>query len=217
MIRSRSILGLAAVVLVVAAASLAQGQTAYYWSNSGPGNWSNPNNWTSYSGYTTYINNNQTVAINPGDTVTDMTGGYGTVVIGGGGGGNYTGDTGGNGYVNMTGGVLKPSIGAGNLMSQTFGVGYQPDGVTSSSGVFTQSGGVNCPFQNPNPDAEYNEFGSYNFDPTWRQSGRLRRVRPQRRHGRRKLRFRRGRPLGRQSTIVRHWRVQPNRWNRWLS
>ena len=92
------------------------------------------------------IDNGGTATIGPGDSVTDMTGGYGYLTIGGGGGGQYPGDPGGNGYVNMTGGVLQLSNGTGNFQTESLGVGYQPDGVTSSSGVFTQSGGVNMPY-----------------------------------------------------------------------
>ena len=107
------------------------------------------NNWASSTPATTsYIDNGGTATIGNGDNVTDMTGGYGDFYIGGGGGGNYPGDTGGNGYVIMTGGTLTASTGAGNLMSQKLGSGSLPSGI-SSSGVFTQSGGVNCPYQNP--------------------------------------------------------------------
>ena len=61
------------------------------------------------------------------------------------------GGTGGNGYVNMSGGTLNGYLGGygytGPAISEV--VGYD-----SGSGVFTQSGGLNCPFVNaPTNDA----------------------------------------------------------------
>ena len=109
MSRIRSFAGLAAAVLLVGTASLAQAQTSngYYW-NAGTAPWSNSNNWTSgaapsgaYGG--SVIDNNGTATIASGDNVTDnASDGY-----------IFLGDTSGNGYVNQSGGVLNPGITTG--------------------------------------------------------------------------------------------------------
>ena len=112
--------GLATAALLVGIASLAQAQdTVLYWNNSGTAAWSNTANWTPgnftsgtygnyFMGQGMVINNGGTVNIDPGDNVTDTSsssygwGGYVYV-----GGSDFIGGSGGNGYVNMSGGTLN--------------------------------------------------------------------------------------------------------------
>ena len=144
--RAAAFLGLAAVVLVaIAAAAPAQTQNTAYWNQAGSAAWSNTNNWTLLfnSGPNgSVINNGATATISSGDNVTDNSNG-GVVWVGGSSG--ALGGVGGNGYVNMSGGTLNGHNGsyqyAGPAISEV--VGYD-----SGSGVFTQSGGLNCPFVN---------------------------------------------------------------------
>ena len=80
------------------------------------------------------INNGGTVNITAGDNVTDTSNGTsynwgGYVYVGG---SDFIGGSGGNGYVNMTGGTLNCSAKLHEIL-----------GVASGSGIFTQSGGVN--------------------------------------------------------------------------
>ena len=135
--RIKTFAGLAAVVLLVGAASLAQAQNSYYW-NTGSDNWSNSANWSVLPANGTFIgasiiNNNGTAYINTGDNVGDGSG-YQTVVIGG--VTDTSGNAGANGYVNMSGGILANS---GTCISEFVGT-------PSANGVFTQTGGVNSPY-----------------------------------------------------------------------
>ena len=102
--------GLASAVLLVATASLAQAaNNVMYWNVTGSANWSNLNNWTAgvfglpNSNGGSVINNGGTVNVGAGDNIPD-TSGYGYVFIGG--SSANLGGSGGNGYVNMTGGTL---------------------------------------------------------------------------------------------------------------
>ena len=136
-------LGLAGAVLLVAIASLAQAQTALYWTPTGSAAWSGTDNWTSttYTGSITnggsIINNGGTATIAPGDNVTDNSNSYGfgnaTVLIGG--SSASLGGSGLSGYVNMTGGSLDSTAPLQEIL-----------GVAAGSGVFTQSGGVNVSY-----------------------------------------------------------------------
>ena len=136
MSRFRNFAGLAAIVLLVGTASLAQAQNSWFWNSSGP-NWSNAGNWTvapaTGGAIGSIINNNGTAYINTGDNVGDSSG-YQTVIVGG--DWDASGNPGLNGYVNMSGGILANS----GTVNTEF-LGYQ-----SGSGIFTQSGGVNVPY-----------------------------------------------------------------------
>ena len=138
---------LIAAVLLAGSTSLAQAQNGSYWNTAGPADWTSAN-WTSaafpgdpsgsyYLGNGTVINNGGTATIGNGDFASDKTA-TGNIFIGGSG---WIGGVGGNGngYVTMTGGTLGPVAG------QTFST-QEWLGNTSGSGVFTQSGGINCPF-----------------------------------------------------------------------
>ena len=136
MSRIRSFAGLAAAVLLVATALPAQAQTSngYYLEC-----WNGPLVQLeqldlrhapsgAYGG--SVIDNNGTATIGNGDNVTDnASDGY-----------IFLGDTGGNGYVNQSGGILNPGITTGALSP-----GYEALGV-ANSGIYTQSDGVNVPF-----------------------------------------------------------------------
>ena len=103
------------------------------------GDWSVVSNWSSIGGGNgSFINNGGTATITT--NVTDYSG-SGYVYVGGNGGGN--------GYVNMTGGILNPNG------SST--PGYEAIGVASGSGIFTQSGGINVPYTAV-PSADGNEL-----------------------------------------------------------
>ena len=152
MSRIKSFAGLAAAVaLLVGAVSLAQAQNTAYWNQTGSADWGNPLNWTTLgSGPNgSVINNGATATIGSGESVTDTSSG-GVVWIGGSSG--ALGGVGGNGYVNMSGGILNGYTGGygydGPAISEV--VGYD-----SGSGVFTQSGGVNCPFVNVPTNSAY--------------------------------------------------------------
>ena len=135
--------GLAAAVLLVATASLAQAQNnALYWNTTGPAAWSNISNWLAgnFSGGTnqtptlnggSVINNGGTATIAAGDNVTDATNKQCIFI----GGSDFIGGSGGNGYVNMTGGVLDTTS-LNVPLNEVLGV-------ASGSGIFTQSGGTN--------------------------------------------------------------------------
>ena len=88
----RNFVGMAAAVLLVGAASLAQAQTGLYWTNNGTAAWSGSANWTpgtflgsnapsgdcpSYIAGGTVINNGGTANIAAGDNVTDISTAYG--------------------------------------------------------------------------------------------------------------------------------------------
>ena len=80
----------------------------------------------------TVIDNGGTATIAAGDNVTDHTvGNTGT-------GFTYVGDSGGNGWVNMSGGTLSGY--SGQYPQEFLGFGG------AGSGVFTQSGGINSPW-----------------------------------------------------------------------
>ena len=140
----------AAILVPTASPALAQA-TSLQW-NVAAGGWSNSGNWVdnsaNFSFYSTYcplyvngglvINNGGTANISAGDYATDTTG-NGYVFIGG---SDFIGGSGGSGAVNMTGGVV-------NIPQEILGV-------ASGSGIFTQSGGINCPFTNaPSYPASY--------------------------------------------------------------
>ena len=144
--QATGLLSLFAAVLIVAAASLAQAQTtASYWNVTGPADWSQSGNWAlgTFPGYPidtylangTVVNNGGTATITAGDNVSDNTA-TGNIFVGGSG---YIGGSGGNGFVIMSGGTLGPAAG------QTYPTTELLGNITSS-GVFTQSGGINCPF-----------------------------------------------------------------------
>ena len=128
--RIKSFVTLIAVVLLVAAASLAQAQSSLW--NVTNGDWSNSANWLSgpwnYSnnlGDGTIIDNGGTANITT--TVSELTGN----------GNIYLGDAGGNGWINMTAGQMNSS--SATPTNYYFGI-------AAGSGVFTQSGGINVPF-----------------------------------------------------------------------
>ena len=158
MSRIRSFVGLAAVAIFVATASLAQAQNGSYWSGA-TGNWTDAT-WTSatfnvnaaadcpaYITTGSVINNGGTVTIN--STVTDPYGNGFTFI----GGSDFiagAGFPGGSGYVNLvSGGIFKAPAGVAQ---------QEALGVASGSGIFTQSGGINCPYQQGSGAAGY----SYN-------------------------------------------------------
>ena len=152
MSRSRSFVGLAAAVLLVGAASLAQAQTnSNSWNTAGPADWTTAN-WTGFTmtGFPSQsmggnvVNNNGTVTIGTGDTVSATT--HGSVIIGGSGVGNGLS---GNGYVTMTGGKLTHASGRNWV--------WEALGVNSGSGVFTQSGGINVPLRSSTQWLRYPE------------------------------------------------------------
>ena len=159
-------IGLATTAILVGAAPLAQAQSnnASYWNNAGSAAWSNTANWTPgalaggtygfyYQGEGMVINNGGTATIADGDNVTDNSpgstgygwGGYVYV-----GGSDFLGGSGGNGYVNMSGGTLNV---AGAAVHEILGV-------ASGSGIFTQSGGVNVVY-NPITTASGGDPGAY--------------------------------------------------------
>ena len=128
--------GMIAAALCVAGASSAQAQYMWYWNGTGSAAWSGMANWTpgTFSGTYWYrgsvINNGGTATIAAGDSVTDGSGNA-TIFVGGSSG--SLGGNGGNGYVNMSGGVLDSSS---SPLQEVLGV-------AAGSGIFTQSGGVN--------------------------------------------------------------------------
>ena len=148
MSRSKTFAGLAVAVLLVGAASLAQAQNypSYYWNTSGPADWTSAN-WTTamdanyYNGASLIINGG---TANITSSVNDQSGG-GFVIVGG------TDPNGsGNGYVNMTAGTL----GGSSVLQEVLGV-------SSGSGVFTQTGGVNGNFNGEGSSSSANYQNSY--------------------------------------------------------
>ena len=135
--------GLAAAVLLVGASSLAQAQYPSQIWNAGTAAWSNTANWTAGNvldngwapgqlGGGSVINNGGTATIGTGENATD-TSNNGLVIVGAGG---SSFSQSGNGYVAMSGGTLANGASA---LTEVFGV-------TSGSGIFTQTGGTNAPF-----------------------------------------------------------------------
>ena len=104
MSKMRAIMALAAVAFLLGIAPLAHAvdfPTGATWNLSGVGSWSANGNWNAGSSTGgAVIDNGGTVLIATGDNVTDNTG-TGLLAIG---------DTGGNGWVNMTGGNLTSSL-----------------------------------------------------------------------------------------------------------
>ena len=164
--QAAGLLGLAAAVLLVGTASLAQAQGNANWSwNVTTGDFTVSSNWnTNNSSYSyvlgSVIDNGGTATVAAGGTAaaTDQSGngilyigGYSTPGVNGG-----TLDTtaGGNGYSKMSGGTV-------NIAQQILGTSFLADGVTTTSGIFTQTGGVNCPFT---PGPTYPDAGTYPYN-----------------------------------------------------
>ena len=153
--RINRFLGMAAGVLVLGTASLAQGQ-AWYWNVTGPADWTNVTNWNisdSFGGDPSLFGNNASVitggtaTIGSGQSAVDSSSG-GIVLIGG--SSANVGGSGGNGYVTMSGGTLSNST---LPLGEVLGVD------AGGSGIFTQSGGINVPFK----DIPTLGTGSINF------------------------------------------------------
>ena len=178
-----------AVVILVGAASLAQAQgPAQYWNNTGSAAWSGTGHWASatFGGNPEYywggmvINNGGTATIGTGDSVTDTSNnGSPNANIFIGGSTAMLGGSGGNGYVTMSGGTLSSPL----PLQEVLGVD------AGGSGIFTQSGGINVPFlANVPSDTTVN----YNYLQLGANERSLRRIRHERRLGRRERHFRGG-------------------------